>query len=130
MSVAENKAAVRSWYAGINSPDWETKLHPLFTQEAAWEVWREQHQAFLNSFPDFHAKVEGIIGEGDHVAVWTTVTGTFSQPFNAGGMAGIEPQGQQLKWQEVMIIDFSGDEPDAWFILNELDRLRQLGVME
>jgi predicted ester cyclase len=117
-----------AWYEGINSPEWETKLRSFFSKTADWKDWRIQHQTFFDAFPDFQSKIDGMIGEGDHVAVWSTVSGTFSQPFEHGDFAGIEPNGQKLEWQEVWIIDFSGDEPDAWFIMNELERLNQLNT--
>ena len=133
MSVEENKAMVRRWLEAMNSPDWETELRPFFPNETGWEAFRAEHLPFREAFPDFHAELDGIIGEGDYVVFWTTVTGTFSKPFDGGGLAGIEPQGQKLKWREASGVDvssLSNEVPDTWGIIDELDRLRQLGAIQ
>lgn len=133
MSAEENKAMVRNWLEGINSSDWETKLRPFFSSDASWDAFRTEHQPFREAFPDFHVELDGMICEGDFVVFWTTVTGTFSKPFDEGGLAGIEPQGQKLEWREATGLDVStlnDDIPDAWFFCDELGRLRQLGVIQ
>lgn len=130
MSVAENKALMYRYNEALNSSDWKTQLRPFFDDETAWKEWCAEHAAFRRSFPDYHSELEGMIGEGDQVALWSTVTGTFSEPYNAGGLDGIEPTGQQLNWREMVVVDFSKSEPEVIIIIDEMARLRQLGVMK
>ncbi|MDX1665399.1 MAG: ester cyclase [Candidatus Promineifilaceae bacterium] len=128
MSEEHYKTVVRKWFEAVNSPDWETETRAFARDTAAWEAWRDEFRAFRESFPDYHNELEGMIAEGDQVAVWSTVSGTFSKPYAKGGLGGIEPQGQKLSWREVYVVDFGGDELDMWLMVDELDRMRQLGV--
>ncbi|MCA9991537.1 MAG: ester cyclase [Ardenticatenaceae bacterium] len=130
MSVEQNKALVAGWYEAINSPDWEIQARPFISDLAVWKGFVDLHRPFREAFPDYHAEIEGLIGEGDHVAVWTRVTGTFSKPFEAAGMSGIEPQGQKLAWPEAVIYDFGEGVPNiVYWGVDELGRLRQLGAL-
>jgi len=46
---------------------------------------------YKNAFPDFHMDVNEVIGEGNHVAVSFTFTGTHT-----GDFAGIPPSGKKV----------------------------------
>lgn len=129
MSVEENKAMIKGFFEALNKSDWETEARPYLPDREMWNWFLPNHRAFRESFPDYHAEIKGIIGEGDRVAVWTEVSGTFSKPFSEGGMAGIEPKGQRLTWSESAIYDFVSGVPEVIFwSVDELGRLRQLGA--
>jgi predicted ester cyclase len=100
-------------------------------ESEAWEWFLPAHRAFRKAFPDFHGIIEGIMGEDERVAVWAKITGTFTKPYDQGGMAGIEPKGQKLEWSEFYVYDFSKGGPHViYWGIDELGRLRQLGAIE
>jgi steroid delta-isomerase-like uncharacterized protein len=59
------------------------------------EGYKQLNARLRKRFPDLHVNVEGMIGEGDEVAFWFTLTGT-----DLGGPEGGPPTGKRLTIKE------------------------------
>ena len=80
----------------------------------------------FKAFPDFHETIEDIIAEGDKVWVRSTVTAT-----HIGEFGGLAPTGR--KFTEVSVDIFrvvNRKIVEGWNIQDELDFLKQLGIIE
>jgi len=77
-------------------------------------------------FPDFHATIEDIIAEGDKVWILEKCTMTHTAVYR-----GIAPTGKKLTETLVEIYRIVDDKVvEMWTIIDELDFLKQLGVIE
>jgi steroid delta-isomerase-like uncharacterized protein len=64
------------------------------------EGYKQLNARLLRRFPDLHVNVERMIGEGDEVAFWFTLTGT-----DLGGLEGNAPTGKRLTIKEAYFAD-------------------------
>jgi len=79
-------------------------------------------ERFLQTFPDFHIKVDDVIQEGDKTVVRLTATGTHE-----GDAMGIAPTGRRVnlsalimtRWKDGKIIE-AWNEFDAWGMMQQL----------
>jgi len=80
------------------------------------------HKRFIDTFPDFHIKVDDVIEEGDKTVVRLTATGTHT-----GHAMGVSPTGRRIRmtgmimirWRDGKIIE-GWNEFDAWGMMQQL----------
>ena len=76
------------------------------------------------AFPDFHATIEDMVGEGNTVACRFVGRGTFK-----GEYRGIAPTGKEVTFAEASFIYFEdGKEVEVWSYMDNLSFHQQLGV--
>jgi steroid delta-isomerase-like uncharacterized protein len=85
---------------------------------------RQGIQRIRAAFPDWHEAIEDMVTEGNTVVTRYTSTGT-----HRGEFRGIAPTGRRVSLPEVSVYRVrSGKVAEQWCMLDELGRLRQLGV--
>jgi len=133
MSLEENKAIVRRLIEAVNTQDLssaEDLVAPDYVDHTRQLRGREALTQFatmiFKSFSDFHVTIEDIIAEGDKVWARYKITGTHT-----GEYRGLAPTGK--KFTEAFVDIFrmvNGKVAEEWHVSNELDFLKQLGVIE
>ncbi len=136
MSVADvNKAALRGLDDLINSHDL-TRLAEFVTEDVVdhgiapglppgIEGKRLSIEGLLSAFPDLHIAIEDMVADGDRVAERLTMQGT-----HLGDMAGIPATGRTVNVSALAISRMvDGKQAEHWFSMDQLDVMRQLGVM-
>jgi steroid delta-isomerase-like uncharacterized protein len=135
MSLEENKAVVRRMFEAINkqslasldklmAPDFV--LHMRTQQTQGWEVNRQVVEDEIKAFPDLHVAIEDITAEGDKVCVRLQETAT-----HAGEYHGLAPTGNKLSYTVAAIWRIvEGKIVEGWIIYDQMDFLKQLGVIE
>jgi len=85
---------------------------------------REGIRRVKEAFPDWRETVDEMIAEGNRVVTRYTSTGTHRGPFR-----GIAPTGRAIAVREISIYRVArGKVVEQWCLLDELDRLQQLGA--
>jgi len=135
MSLEENKAIVRKMFEAINKQTHASLdklmapnfiLHMHTKQTHGWGVNRQVVENEIKAFPDFHVAIEDIIAEGDKVCVRLQETGT-----HRGEYLGLAPTGNKLSYTVVAIWRIvEGKIAEAWIVYDQMDFLKQLGVIE
>jgi hypothetical protein len=98
--------------------------HPL--QLRGLENFKQFLNMLLKGFPDYHDTIEDIIAEGDKVCVRALHTGTHT-----GEYRGLAPTGKKFTEAYVHIYRIvNGKVVEFWHVSDELDFLKQLGVIE
>lgn len=118
---SNDTGALDSWIAtDLVSHDAPPGLPPGLDGAKAGHGW------FMASFPDRQQVIEQIVGEGDLVAVRTTVTGTHTgQPF-----LGVPASGKQVRVESISIYRVEGDKvAEHWGISDGLGLMMQLGAV-
>lgn len=84
-------------------------------------------QGYLTAFPDLQVTVEDIFGEGDKVFSRARIQGT-----NTGQLMGMPATGKSfdLRWIMNAARLANGKIVEEWEILDQMDLLRQLGVVD
>jgi predicted ester cyclase len=131
--VAANKRAIERLYDETNAGNYDfldELLAPDFTSYggAGFQdlhgpaAFKELTMTFLTSFPDLYFKVDAIIGEGEDVLVWGTLSGTHK-----GDFYGIAPTGNHVSWTGCAIFRFRGDQVIArWQEFDALGLMAQI----
>ena len=87
---------------------------------------REVVEILFSAFPDTQVDLEGVVAEGDRIAMRITASGTHE-----GEFMGIEPTGEEM---EVSVMTFQriedGKAVEEWQTVDTLGMLQQLGVIE
>lgn len=133
MSTEEvNKESVRRLNEAVNKGDF-SYLSEFFAPNYVFHTTTEVKgpegikQEFANmrtAFPDYHEKIEHVVAEGDLVAVFYTLTGTFK-----GELAGIAPTGKKFSMPIAVLARFeNGKQVEAWPYMDALTFYQQLGV--
>jgi len=132
MSLEENKAIIRRFIEAFNRHDLSSideLLDPDFvdhTHKTGREGLKQLFGMAFKAFPDWHESIEEIIAEGDKVWVRLTYTGTHT-----GEFMGIAPTGKTLTTEMVDIYRIvDGKHVEGRFIVDQLDFLKELGVIE
>jgi predicted SnoaL-like aldol condensation-catalyzing enzyme len=108
----------------LYDPNYEPhSLPPGFSPDR--EGVKQYHRHYFQAFPDMHLTVDGMLAEGDWVAVYYTGTGTHQ-----GELIGIPPTGKQVTASAILslrIVDgkIVEDRLDG----DKLGLLQQLGVI-
>jgi steroid delta-isomerase-like uncharacterized protein len=134
MSLEENKTIVRKMIEAINeqnlasldevmAPDFVMHMHAQ--QMQGWEVSRQVIEEEIKAFPDLHVTIEDIIAEGHKVCVRLK-----EEAHHTGEYRGVAPTGNKLSYTVVAIWRIvEGKVGEGWTIYDQLDFLRQLGVI-
>ena len=133
MSLEENKAIVRRLYDAENTQDLSSIgdfIAVDFVDHTrglrGLESLKQFGDMIFKAFPDFHETLEDIIAEGDKVWTRSKITGTHKGEFQ-----GLSPTGK--KFTEASVDTFrivNGKLIEGWNVTDELDFLKQLGVIE
>jgi steroid delta-isomerase-like uncharacterized protein len=117
---AHNVAHCDELYASDYVPH---SLPPGFSSDR--EGVKQYHRQYFQAFPDMHLTVEGMIAEGDWVAVHYTGRGTHH-----GELMGIPPTGKQVTASAVLTLRIvDGRIVEDWLDGDKLGLLQQLGVI-
>jgi predicted ester cyclase len=133
MSLEENKAIVRSLVEAFNKHNLASLLDfaaPDFIdhtrQLRGVDAIRRYLTMVYKNFPDYHATIEDIIAEGDKVWILEKCTMTHTVEYR-----GIAPTGKKLTETFVEIYRIvHGKVVEMWTVIDELNFLKQLGVIE
>jgi predicted ester cyclase len=75
------------------------------------------------AFPDIHCTIEGVIGEGDYVALRLTSQGTMK-----GEFMGLKPSGKHAVWSSMDYVRMKdGKVAEHWGLDDTMSMLQQLG---
>jgi predicted ester cyclase len=98
-------------------------LPPGFSSDR--EGVKQYHSQYFQAFPDMDLTVDGMIAEGDWVAVHYTGRGTHQ-----GELMGIPPTGKQVTASAVLTLRIlDGVIVEDWLDGDKLGLLQQLGVI-
>jgi len=76
------------------------------------------------AFPDYHLTIDHMVAEGDMVATFLTIEGTFK-----GEVAGMTPTGKKMKVPSVVLNRYVGGKVvEAWTYNDMLSWYQQLGI--
>jgi steroid delta-isomerase-like uncharacterized protein len=90
------------------------------------EEIERQLRATIGAFPDFEARVEETVAEGDVVAMRVTLSGTHE-----GDFMGIAPTGERMEISNMVFSRVEdGKITERWVTGDVLGALVQLGVVE
>lgn len=125
MSVEENKALIRFFVEEVvNAHDLDREREvvlPGLLDEAIQHL-----KQLFDAFPDVHATIDDLFGEGDRIVGRVTLSGTHSGPF-----AGATPTGRRITWTSIRIWRFEdGRVAETWAMQDRLGLLVQLGLVE
>ena len=135
MSLEKNKAIIRKMIEAINeqnlasldelmTPDFVLHMHAQ--QMLGLKVNKQVIEDEIKAFPDLHVSIEDIIAEGDKVWVRFKETATHT-----GEYRGLAPTGSKLSYMVVAIWRIvDGKCVEGWIVYNQMDFLKQLGVIE
>jgi steroid delta-isomerase-like uncharacterized protein len=134
MSIQENKALVRRFYAAVDagdtsvvealfSPEWEN-VDPSLPPMRGLDGARALVTLFTKSFPDFTSRIELMAGEDDRVAVRALHTGTHQ-----GEFLGIPATGKAVTVSATGIFTLmNGKLIENRVVFDAYGLLQQLGV--
>lgn len=134
MSVEENKENIRRhveeiWHKGDLSVV-EELIAPNYVVHSEGddingiEGFKQMATSQRAAIPDLHFTIDGMVAEGDMVAVRYTSTGTFT-----GEMANIAPTGKQMKSTQAIFYRFEGGKQvEVWVYRDLLSMYQQLGI--
>jgi len=133
MSLEENKAIVRKVVEAANKRNldlMDETVSPDFVdhkrQLRGLKALKQFAAMIYKSFSDFNETIEGIIAEGDKVWVRIKTTGT-----HIGKFLGLAPTGKKFTETSVdMFRIVNGKIVEGWNVSDELNFLKQLGVIE
>ena len=130
----KNKAVARIVFEEIlgrgKFDDYESVYAPGYISHSSHgDVGRDQDRAsaknWRQAFPDLRVTVEQVIAEGDLVAIHFVAEGA-----NTGSANGMPATGKSVRIPAMTIFRIvDGKILEEWPMFNELDLLRQLGLM-
>lgn len=135
MSVEENKSIVRRYQEIYNSNDLDA-LHEVVAENLrtpkimpglgeGLEGGKKVHATTLIGMPDWHTRIDDLIGEADKVVARITMTGTHT-----GHFYGIPPTGTRVEFTGIYIVRIAnGKIVEHWGEEDAVSLLTQLGVM-
>jgi predicted ester cyclase len=133
MSTAKNKANVRRISEEVlnkgNMSILPELIAPNFVFHTTPEVkgpegLKQSWTAMRKAFPDYHETIDHVVAEGDMVAYFVTMQGTFT-----GGYSGIKPTGKKMAYKNALLVRFKdGKQVETWGYGDSLTMYRQLGI--
>jgi predicted ester cyclase len=133
MSVKQNKASIiRSTEELWNKRDLsvvDDLISSDFIFHAIMEVkgpegYRQYINMMCSAFPDWHETITHLVAEGDLVAAYYSIHGTFK-----GAIMGMNPTGKSFTIQTAVLWRFTrGKLVEAWAYSDSLSLFRQIGV--
>jgi steroid delta-isomerase-like uncharacterized protein len=133
MAVDANKAAIRRIYDEVFNGKDLSVLDEVLSPDVVdhtfgskgLEATRQFFAGLHRAFPDFHAEVHDLIGEGDLVSARLTFSGT-----HRGAFIGIPATGKYVSVPGVDFVRFAGGRAtDHWGGPDVAKLLEQLGVL-
>jgi predicted ester cyclase len=123
MTTEETKDFVRRYFAALSGKD-----KPAATvAEYATDEELKHHIAFFEAaFPRYEIIADDMIAEGDKVAVRARFQGRHD-----GDLMGIAATGKHVALPFIIIYRLvNGKIAEHWMSINQLDLMKQLGVIE
>ena len=136
MTVAENKQIVRELYEALFQKhalelvdrfihDDYIQHNPDLPQGKSGFI--EFHKVFWAAIPDFFVTINQIVGEGDLVYVYNTITGTHTGP----GFLGLPPTGNEIKYDVVDMFRLrDGKLVEHWDVADTKALFSQVGAVK
>jgi predicted ester cyclase len=134
VGLEANKQVVRDVYAAIDAQDYD-KIRSLVAEDATggiigtqemipFEGMVEMIQMFYAAFPDYTHVVDGMIAEGDWVAVRLTFHATHQGEFQGISASGNAVTYGGAHFQRVV----DGLIQESWILENDLSLMEQIGL--
>lgn len=135
MSVEEeNKARQRRvWEEVLNQGNFDIipeLIDENWVEHTPWsditgiEGFKQGPKMMQAAFPDCHATIDDIFGEGDRVVSRVTVTGTFQNEY-----MGIAPTGKKFSFRAIVITHWvDGKEVETWSAWDRLSMYQEMGI--
>jgi len=99
--------------------------NPVAKQAPGLEGQKQVLRELWAAFPDFHSEAEGIVAEGDQVAVRWIATGTHRNEY-----CGIAPTGKRMIYRGIDVVRLAGGKiVERWGISDDLGLMQQLGAL-
>jgi predicted ester cyclase len=139
MSVEQNKALVRRWFAEVGNQGEFERMGEFIAADCVHHrgaavvprgpaEWLKVFQSWHLAFPNLRYFIELLVAEGDTVTAYFTVSGTHTGPFVMGGLT-VLPTGHQFTVWEVMIFRCAdGKVVESWAVWDRLGALQQLAA--
>lgn len=131
MGVEENKALARRLiedFVNKNQPsvaDDFINHSPQFGTTPDRAGLKQFISVFHQGFEDYQTTIEDLIAEKDKVVIFLRQTGTHT-----GEIMGIPPTHKRIDFYSISIIRIVGGKvKERWNITNEMEVMRQLGLM-
>jgi len=135
MSTHEPTETVRDYLRAFNDRD-EQRLRDLLAEDAVEHgVHDELHgyeeivgflDSYFETFPDYEGTTEGMLADGDRVAVRYTARGTQRDQYR-----DVEPTAQTVEWTGMAIYRVSdGEIAEIWLEEDRLSLLEQLEAVD
>lgn len=134
MSIEEeNKAIIRRFFELMSQKELDAQFELLAPEyvghytdgDMTVEQSKQMGKSLFDTFPDFNATVDDLVGEGDKVAVRFTYRGT-----QKGEFMGIAPTGSKFNITNSGIFKISnGKIVEMWATMDYLRMLQQLGAI-
>jgi len=133
-SPEENTAVVEQWFAAWDAGDVAVFEEILAVDHIhGWAQgpdtismaeFMARFEQFSSAFSGFTTTIDGVMAEGDIVAVRWTTTGT-----NDGSLFGMEPTGKTVSWTGINVFRFEcGVIVESWSENDLFALMQQLGV--
>ena len=108
----------------ITMPEW-TIHHHLGSEERQTPAgYREMLSGVFKAFPDLHYEITFIMGEGDHVIVFVTVTCTFKNQWRK-----VRPTSKTGSFAGCLLFRFlDGRITEEWLVYDSAAREKLLGT--
>jgi len=130
----ENKAVVRRIEEEIiEKGDWSVLpdhitpnfvLHEINQDYRGQEGLKQLITHLRSVFPDYYQTIEYMVAEGDMVAIFYTIGGTFK-----GELLGIAPTGKGITFKEAVLARFeNGKQAEVWVYYDALTFYKKLGI--
>jgi ketosteroid isomerase-like protein len=135
MTIEENKALVRQFFAGLDTgsaavldevcaPNYQ--LHfPLSPVPLDLQNAKPFFQTLLNAFPGIKHSIEDMLGEGSKVVVRLAINGVHN-----GELMGIPPSGKPMSVVSINIMNIeNGAIVEQWVEFDALGMMQQIGAI-
>ena len=136
MTVQENKNTfLRFWEEVFNKRNFAL-MDQIFTNDYIYhgsggqdikgmENLRQFIGTYFKAFPDLHAEVEDVFGEGNNLVSRAMCRGTHK-----GVLMGIPPTGKQIAIRVICVNRFSGSQiSEDWELVDLFGMMQQLGAI-
>ncbi len=128
MSLSINKNIIKSFVKKVFNERDISATGKYFDSEsplARTETFKEFLIAQFKAFPDFQAKIEHIIAEGDLVVVFLNFTGTHKGEFQ-----GRPPTNKKISIRSADLYKVENKKiADHWDVVDQLNLVQQIGAI-
>ena len=127
MSAKENKALMRRLIEEGNKGKAAAMavIDRSIDMRGDLKDFKQMESEWYDAFPDMHVTIDGMVAEGDKVAIRTTWTGTHK-----GEFMGVPPTNKKVTFSLIVIDRFAGGKiVEDNGIFDMLGLMRQLGLV-